>query len=320
VSERKRANRLAQCGIVLALRALGLGDLLTAVPAVRALRRAYPRHELVLATPPAFAPLVEAIGGVDRLLPTEAYVRAPIDRLRWPGGRPEIAVNLHGRGPQSHRALLAHRPRRLLAYASAVPAVDGPQWSDDEHEVVRWCRLLEWHGIAADPADLILPAPDPPGRHAGAVVLHPGASGPERCWPAAHYAALARRLAADGHRVLLTGGLGERRRAQAVARGAGLGAAAVLAGRTDIAALAATVAHAVLVVCGDTGVAHLATAYGTPSVVLFGPMTPARWGPPAGRARHVALWRGPAGLAGITPDEVLGAAGRLLGARGAAVR
>jgi ADP-heptose:LPS heptosyltransferase len=54
----------------------------------------------------------------------------------------------------------------------------------------------------------------------------------------------------------------------------------VLAGRTDVAALAAVVAHAGRVVCGDTGVAHLATAYGVPSVVLFGPTPPSEWGPP----------------------------------------
>jgi hypothetical protein len=47
-------------------------------------------------------------------------------------------------------------------------------------------------------------------------------------------------------------------------------------GRTDVGALAALVAHARLVICGDTGVAHLATAYGNRSVLLFGPMPPER--------------------------------------------
>jgi ADP-heptose:LPS heptosyltransferase len=65
----------------------------------------------------------------------------------------------------------------------------------------------------------------------------------------------------------------------------------VLAGRTDIVELAALIAAAGRVVCGDTGVAHLATAVATPSVVLFGPTPPTRWGPPATR-HHVALWAG----------------------------
>ena len=86
--------------------------------------------------------------------------------------------------------------------------------------------------------------------------------------------------------------------------------------------LAAVVAAARVVVCGDTGVAHLATAYRRPSVVLFGPVSPALWGPPP-RAQHVVLWHGdgtgdpwgtdldPA-LAKVTVDEVTGALDGLL--------
>jgi ADP-heptose:LPS heptosyltransferase len=119
---------------------------------------------------------------------------------------------------------------------------------------------------------------------------------------------VARRLAAEGHRVLVSGSPGEAADAHALAAAAGLSANTVLAGRTDIGALAMLVAHAGLVICGDTGVAHLATAYGTRSVLLFGPMAPARWGPPAGGFRHTVLWRGPHGLADIGVDEVYAAA------------
>jgi len=120
--------------------------------------------------------------------------------------------------------------------------------------------------------------------------------------------------------VVLTGTSSERPLADEVARLAGLGADAVLAGQTDLARLAALVAGARLVVCGDTGTAHLASAYAVPSVVLFGPVPPAEWGPPAS-GPHTVLWKGsghgdphgtrpdPALLA-ITVDEVLAAARR----------
>jgi ADP-heptose:LPS heptosyltransferase len=299
---------------LLVLRALGLGDLLTAVPAGRALRRAHPGHELVLAAPAPLAPLVAGIGGVDRLHAVPAYVRAPISRLPWRGPGPDVAVNLHGSGPQSHRALLATRPGRLLAYARPDAGhPGGPAWRDDEHEGARWCRLLAAYGVPADPQDLGLPAPPPVPDLAGAVVLHPGASGPERRWPVRRFAGVARAVRRDGHRVLVTGVPAELTLARAVAEAAGLPPQAVLAGRTDLATLGAVVAHARLLVCGDTGVAHLATAYGTPSVLLFGPMSPAIWGPPPGRDRHTVLWRGPDGLDRITAAEVVEAARAVLG-------
>jgi ADP-heptose:LPS heptosyltransferase len=269
------------------------------------LRRAHPGHDLVLAAPSALAPLVAATGAVDRVLATPSYVRTQITALPWAGPPPDLAVNLHGRGPQSHRALLGTGPRRLVAFANRAAGWPvGPQWTDAEHEAARWCRLLHSHGIPADPADLALAAPPPVPGWAGAVLVHPGASGPERRWPVAHHAEVARRLTRAGYRVLVTGSPGEAAPARALARRADLDPDAVLAGHTDVAALAALVAHARLVVCGDTGVAHLATAYGTRSVLLFGPMPPARWGPPPDRDRHTVLWHGPRGLAGITVDEV----------------
>lgn len=55
--------------------------------------------------------------------------------------------------------------------------------------------------------------------------------------------------------------------------------------------LLALVSRARVVVCGDTGVAHVASNYRTPSVVLFGPVAPSRWGPPPD-PRHQVIWHG----------------------------
>jgi ADP-heptose:LPS heptosyltransferase len=312
--------------VLLALRALGLGDLLAAVPAIRGLGRAFPRHRLVLAAPAALAPLALLTGSIDEVWPVPEPGRAGhLDPPRWPGPPPDLAVNLHGRGPRSHRALLRLRPGRLLAFAhSSFPQVRGPAWDADEPERERWCRLLGHDGIAADPADLDL-AP-PPGHRSpapAAVVVHPGAAYPSRRWPADRFAAVAAALRQAGHWVVVTGSAAERGLAVEVADRAGLGPGDVLAGRTDPLDLAALVSGARLVICGDTGVAHLATAYRTPSVLLFGPTPPAQWGPPPDRAQHLVCWHGgapgdpwgdrpDAALLRITPAEVLAAALSLL--------
>jgi ADP-heptose:LPS heptosyltransferase len=120
------------------------------------------------------------------------------------------------------------------------------------------------------------------------------------------YAAVARAELRRGRRVVVTGGPGEVEVARAVAVAGGLDGSAVLAGRTDLLELAAVVAAAGRLVCGDTGVAHLATAFRTPSVVLFGPTAPALWGPPPDRPWHRPLWRGTTGDPhGGSPDPGL---------------
>jgi ADP-heptose:LPS heptosyltransferase len=277
---------------LLALRALGLGDLLTAVPALRGLAAAFPDHELVLAAPPSLGPLAALAGAADAILPAE--------RLEAVGDLPAcaIAANLHGRGPQSHRALLAARPARLMAFRhpEVAESARGPEWRTEEHEVRRWCRLVEAFGVSTDPSFLDLPVPDRPiaARTSGAVVLHPGAKEPARRWPAARWGELAARLRAGGRRVVVTGGPTEAELAQGVAQMGGLDGRAVLTDM-DVLDLVAAVAAARLVVAGDTGVSHMATATRTPSILLFGPTPPDRWGPPSDRVQHRVLWAGRGG-------------------------
>ena len=296
---------------VVVLRALGLGDLLTAVPALRALRRAHPSARITLAAPAPLSGLALLTGAVDDVVDTAPL--APLDRSLH---APDLAVNLHGRGPQSTALLRATSPQALLAYGVTST------WRADEHEVVRWCRLLDEAGLPADPTDLALPRPPADPAVEGAVLVHPGAAQPSRRWPVDRWAAVVGGLRDRGAAVVLTGGPTERPRALEVAAGAGLPDSAVLAGRTDPLELAALVASARLLVSVDTGVAHLATAYGTSSVVLFGPTDPALWGPPADRPQHRVLWAGRTGdnfaahvdpgLLDLTPRHVLDAGAELL--------
>ncbi|TQJ75322.1 ADP-heptose:LPS heptosyltransferase [Streptomyces sp. SLBN-31] len=258
---------------VLVLRALGLGDLLTGVPALRGLRRAFPGDDIVLALPPALEQAALATGAVDTVLPAEAPGRGVPSLGHWPGPPPDLAVDLHGNGPASRDALAALRPGRLLAFAADPEPGLGrpPVWRPDEHERNRWCRFLGGYGIAADPDDVRLPAPATPSPAPGAVVVHPGAEAAARRWPAERYAVVVRHLRAAGHRVVLTGSPAEGALVRHIGEHAGLPPGDLLCGGLSFGELSALLAHASLVVSGDTGPAHLAVAHGTPSVTLFGP-------------------------------------------------
>ena len=312
--------------VVLALRALGLGDFLTGLPALGLIKAALPGHEVVLAAPPVFAELIPLIPTVDRLLPA-----AELEPLPGAPSELDIAIDLHGNGPASRRLLSALRPRQLHGFADPAAGLPGPRWLADEHEVARWCRLVrESLPVPATPAGgrsqdsappgcqavgcLAVPAVPMPQR---TTVVHPGAAAGARRWPAGRFAAVAATLRSKGHRVVVTGGEAEAPLARAVAGEAGVPALLGL----SLPELLSLVARARLVVCGDTGVAHVASNYRTPSVVLFGPVSPANWGPPAS-GRHRVLWHGdgtgdphgeqldPALLA-ITVEEVLTAVAEL---------
>lgn len=263
------------------------------MPALRLLRRALPDHRVVLLGPA----WVRGVAG----FPVDAVV----DDATAPP--PDVVVNLHGRGPQSHArldTLAGARPVRRVGHAA--PGWDGPEWVDDPRrpERRRWCDLLAASGLvddataaaAADDLRLPLPRASTASMRAisdrkatsstpGAVVVHPGAAFGAKRWPVERFAAVAAALAGDGHRVVVTGGPDEAALTAEVAAASG---GLDLAGRTTIGELLALVAGARLVIAGDTGIAHVATAFGVPSVTLFGPVGPEQWGPPPD-PRHVVL-------------------------------
>lgn len=274
---------------ILVLRALGLGDFFTGLPALQVLRRARPDARIVLALPRVLWPFALLAGAVDAVV--HGYELEP---LVDPPHRPELAIDLHGNGPESRDLLRACSPERLVAFNDG-----GPAWDAEEHEVARWCRLLieglpahlSTQGLSAVPG-VAGCLPVPPGAQVPArrTIVHCGAKAPARRWPPDRFAEVARRLQAGGHDVLVTGAADEADLVLAVAREAGVAAAYEL----TLADLFALVANARLVVCGDTGIAHVASNYRTPSVVLFGPVSPAVWGPPDD-PRHQVLWHGGGG-------------------------
>ncbi|MGY1664614.1 glycosyltransferase family 9 protein [Geodermatophilus sp. SYSU D00696] len=223
----------------------------------------------ILGDPPPVdaADLAALAARVRALAPDEAVVSTSFHQSPLP-----LALVLRAAGVPRISATSVDYPGSLLDVRHRV--------DDDLPEPERALSLARAAGFelpAGDDGRLAVRRPLPPNPHdPGYVVLHPGASVPSRAWPAERCAEAVEALADAGHRVLVTGGPGERELTAAVAgtRGVDLG------GALTLAELAAVLDRAAAVVVGNTGPAHLAAAVGTPVVSLFSPVVPAvRWAP-----------------------------------------
>jgi heptosyltransferase II len=107
------------------------------------------------------------------------------------------------------------------------------------------------------------------------VALAPGAVGPSKRWPSSSYAALAKRLIAEGFSVWVLGGPAEQ---SLVAEIAGESGARDLTGE-DLREAIRALAAASLAISNDSGLLHVAAALGTPSIGIFGPTSPWHWAP-----------------------------------------
>jgi ADP-heptose:LPS heptosyltransferase len=292
-------------------RALQLGDLLGAVPALRALRKAAPRARITLIGLPWASSFVERYSMlVDDLIVFPGYPGMPETEAQ-PDALPrfleaaraeafDLAIQLHGSGGLTNPLTLALGARRAAGFhAAGEPCPDAETfilWNPHEHEVLRYLRLLSHIGIAPDGEHLAFPlqqadhaecARAVPGLKAGSYVcIHPGARLPSRRWPPQRFAEVADGLAADGWTVVITGSADEGVLTAAV-REAMRTPSIDLTGRTSLGALAALVSGARLLVCNDTGVSHVAAAVGTPSVVVCSGADPGRWAPLDRRRHHV---------------------------------
>ncbi len=304
-------------------RALALGDLLLAMPAIRALRRGFPEAEITLIGLPwaeAFAQRYHAV--VDRFVVFEGYPgiresRATPERVvnflaeqRAYGY--DLVVQMHGSGAVSNPCALAFGGATTAGYYDAdalggawplripIGLTYAAPYPHGEPEVLRNLGLARL--VGCDDLDLTLFFPLTQADHAEAaallarlphdgrplVGLHVGASIPARRWPTERFAAVADHLAARwGAQVILTGSAAEAPLANEVAART-TAPALVVAGETTLGGLGALLARLDLFIGNDTGPAHLAEAVRTPSVSIFGPASAQRWGP-LDRVEHAVV-------------------------------
>ncbi|MCW7540256.1 glycosyltransferase family 9 protein [Aquabacterium sp. A7-Y] len=275
------------------LRANAVGDYVLTLPALEALRLAYPDARITLlgrAWHAAFlagrpSPVDEVV-----VLPDIAGVSVPHDApddsarhaaffARMQARRFDVAVQLHGGGRYSNPFVRRLQARVSAGFQSpdAAPLDRTLPWRELHPEVLRLLEgvaLVGAHGLDVEPrlvatprdraeAEAVLPRSRQP-----LVVLQPGASDPRRCWSPLHFARVGDHFARLGAEVAVNGTQAEGDTVQAVLQSMQY-RASDLTGRLSLGGLLGLLERARLLVSNDTGPAHLARALGVPTTVVY---------------------------------------------------
>ena len=278
---------------VLIVRLGAMGDVVHAIPAVAALRRAFPAARVDWLVEARHREIVDLVTAVDDTIvlerPSPGGWLDVTRRLRQRAY--DVALDFQGllksavlaRGSGAARVVgfsiwhLREKTARPF-YSRAVPAEGGP--------VIRKnLRLLSAIGVEDGAIEFPLRRVDSaalgelrarvPGPYA---LINPGAAWPNKRWPPKRFAEAAAFLREEcALTPVVLWGPGEEVLANGIV--AASSGAAVLAPATRVSDLVAIARDAALMISGDTGPLHIATAVGTPVVALFGPTDPNRNGP-----------------------------------------
>ncbi len=295
-------------------RALQIGDMLCAIPALKALRHTCPDAHITLIGLPWAEGFVRRFSGyLDDFIPFPGYPGLP-EQIWQPEQIPgwmrtvigrsfDLLLQMHGNGSIVNPLVAALGAGAVAGFYEPGrycpdPALYTP-YPEEGSEVRRLLTLVDFLGAPPRGEELEFPvtaAEEQAGgelcRHYGLqpkkyVCVHPGARDTRRWWSAAHFARAADEVAGKGFAVVLTGTQGEAETVRSVAA-AMRNPSIDLAGKTDLGTLAVLIRDARMILSNDTGVSHVAAAMRTPSVVIFLASDPERWAP-LDRHRHQVI-------------------------------
>jgi ADP-heptose:LPS heptosyltransferase len=282
---------------VAVIRLRSLGDCVLTTPALDILKRFRPDLRVAVVVEERFRAVFEGNPDVERVLPPELG-----ELRRW---RPVLCLNLHG-GTRSawltalsgarYRVGFGHF-RHRAAYNVRIPRAQEILGVERTvHTAEHLASAMFYLGAPAGEIPRAKLAVGPGGGVGGhTAVIHAVAAAPEKTWRADGFLAVAARLQQEGLEPVFIGGAADDL--------APFRAYRTMAG-APLAEVKTLLARAALFVGNDSGPAHIAAAFGVPSVVVFGPADPAIWGPWRTVSRVI---QSADGIGGVTVGDVLDA-------------
>jgi ADP-heptose:LPS heptosyltransferase len=314
--QRRPLLRRLDVSSIVVFRALQLGDMLCAVPALRALRSAAPRAHIALVGLPWAQQFADRFSGyIDEFIPFPGHPLLPEQPVQHEAlarfytslcaREFGLALQMHGSGDVTNDIVSGFGARALAGYCRGEPLIRDRTvllpYPETGAEPERLLRLVE--ELGAQPAGLHLEFPLSPEdereldasglardlRDTAYFCIHPGARKRDKCWPPRQFAEVGDRLAAEfGLTPVLTGSASEADLTAEVAahmHHKPVNAAAPI----SIGAMAVLMRKARLLLCNDTGVSHIAAGLKLKSVVVFSKADIARWAP-LDRHSHRCIW------------------------------
>jgi ADP-heptose:LPS heptosyltransferase len=284
------------------LRLRSLGDCVLTTPALDILKRFRADLRLAVFVENRFREIFEGNPDLAEIHPPEL---AALRRFR-----PQLCLNFHG-GTRSawmtelsgarYRAGFGHY-RQQFVYNVPIPRAQQILRVDRTvHTAEHLASAIFFLGapmVEIPRAKLVADPPAALASEPAYAVIHAVAASPEKTWGPTHFLAVAHHLAQSGLAPVFIGAQNDNLTPFSQYRTL----------RTSLSEIKRLLASAALFVGNDSGPAHMAAAFGVPSVVIFGPSDPAIWGPWRTAGEVVAS---PGGMAGITLEQVLAALQRL---------
>jgi lipopolysaccharide heptosyltransferase II len=302
-----------------------LGDVVFALSAARRLKERIPGSKISMVTLPQTAALAASSPDVDEVIPIDTnLIRSPrtlfrrstlrhlFSGLRQMRGKQfDLSVSLYGRTASLIALVSRSRLRAGLAGEAYPASLDvmsrpGRMAGRRQHDTRFQADLLDAvlgelslnepiarPHIAVDPAAReeviqMLAAAGIDESHFLVVFQVAAGYGDFKRWPAANFTELARRIGSDHVWVVVAGARDDVELADGIAADS---PAISVAGQTDLPQLIALMDRADLVVSGDSGPLHLASALGTPVIGIYGPTDPEANGPVSWAGQKIAILR-----------------------------
>jgi ADP-heptose:LPS heptosyltransferase len=294
-------------------RALQLGDMLCAMPAIRALRSSYPDAEITLIGLPWAKSFVERFSDyIDRLISFPGYPglpEQPFDEEKFEfflkktrKEKFDLLLQMQGNGTIVNELLSQFGAANLAGFYNDESYMDSPlfmRYPDHGAEKYRHLSLMKHLGIQPKGSHLDFPLTQKDQRDYDAlllpvqtksfIIIHPGSRGAWRQWPPKYFAAIGDYYIEEGFTVIITGTANESDITSEVIKSMHH-LPIDLTGKTSLGALALLVKNAFMLIANCTGISHIADALDTRSVIISMDGEPERWSPENRHLHKVIDW------------------------------